>query len=198
MIRELIDLNVTWLRQAYVLVNELDDTTFGTSPSGLVPHRVGSHLRHVLEFYECFLQGLESGRIDYDRRRRDVTVENSRRIAAARISAIICSLQKLAPQRKSVAAISAAGEEATSSCGALERATLNAQCMLAVRMENDEDGVYLQSSIGRELQALSSHTIHHFALIGVTLRLHGFPIDPEFGMSPSTLRYHAATSQKAA
>jgi len=171
MIRELIDSNVTWLRQAYVLVNELDDTTFLTSPNGFVPHRVGSHLRHVLEFYECFLQGLESGRIDYDRRRRDVTVENSRRVAAARIAAIICSL---------------------------ERTTLNAHRMLAVRMENDEDGVYIHSSIGRELQALSSHTIHHFALIGVTLRLHGFPIDPEFGMSPSTLRYHAATSQKAA
>ena len=153
MIRELIDSNVTWLRQAYVLVNELDDTTFLTSPNGFVPHRVGSHLRHVLEFYECFLQGLESGRIDYDRRRRDVTVENSRRVAAARIGAIIC---------------------------ALERTVLNPNCILAVRMENDEDGVYLQSSIGRELQALSSHTIHHFALIGVTLRLHGFPIDPEF------------------
>jgi hypothetical protein len=171
MIRELIDSNVTWLRQAYVLVNELDDTTFLTSPNGFVPHRVGSHLRHVLEFYECFLQGLESGRIDYDRRRRDVTVENSRRVAAARIGAIIC---------------------------ALERTVLNPNCILAVRMENDEDGVYLQSSIGRELQALSSHTIHHFALIGLTLRLHGFPIDPEFGMSPSTLRYQAATSQKAA
>jgi len=171
MIRELIDLNVTWLRQAYVLVNELDDTTFVTSPGDLAPHRVGSHLRHVLEFYECFLEGLESGHIDYDRRRRDVTLENSRRVAASRIAAIICTL---------------------------ERATLDAHCMLAVRMENDEDGVYLQSSVGRELQALSSHTIHHFALIAVTIRLHGFPVDPEFGMSPSTLRYHAATSQKAA
>jgi len=56
-IRELIDLNVSWLQQAYVLVNELDDTTFVTSPGDLAPHRVGSHLRHVLEFYKCFLQG---------------------------------------------------------------------------------------------------------------------------------------------
>jgi hypothetical protein len=170
-IHELIDSNITWLRQAYVLVNELDDATFMTSPKDLVPHRVGSHLRHVLEFYECFLQGLESGRIDYDGRRRDAMLENSRRVAAARIAAIICSL---------------------------ERVTLNPNCRLAVRMENDEDGIYLQSSVGRECQALSSHTIHHFALIAVTLRLHGFPVDSEFGMSPSTLRYHAATTQKAA
>jgi len=42
------------------------------------------------------------------------------------------------------------------------------------------------------LQALSSHTIHHFALIAVTLRLHGIQVDPNFGMSPSTLRYRTA------
>jgi hypothetical protein len=50
---------------------------------------------------------------------------------------------------------------------------------------------YLCSSVSRELQALSSHTIHHFALIAITLRVHGFDVDPEFGMSPSTLRFHA-------
>ena len=65
---------------------------------------------------------------------------------------------------------------------------------LAVRMENAETDVWLASSIGRELQALSSHTIHHFALIAVTLRLHGIVVDPDFGMSPSTLRYQAAKS----
>src|SRR5258708_40320826 len=63
---------------------------------------------------------------------------------------------------------------------------------LAVRMENADEDVYLISSVGRELQALSSHTIHHFALIAITLRLQGFDVDPDFGMSPSTLRYQAA------
>jgi hypothetical protein len=47
------------------------------------------------------------------------------------------------------------------------------------------------SSVRRELQALSSHTIHHFALMAVTLRAHGLEVDPAFGMSPSTLRYQA-------
>jgi hypothetical protein len=59
-------------------------------------------------------------------------------------------------------------------------------------MENADEDVYLISSIGRELQALSSHTIHHFALIAITLRLHGFDVDQDFGMSPSTLRYQAS------
>jgi len=69
---------------------------------------------------------------------------------------------------------------------------LRGDSLLLVRMENAEVDVHLRSSISRELQALSSHTIHHFALIAVTLRLHGFEVDPEFGMSPSTLQYWAA------
>jgi hypothetical protein len=63
---------------------------------------------------------------------------------------------------------------------------------LAVRIENADEDVYLTSSVGRELQALSSHTIHHFALIAIALRVHGLEVDPDFGMSPSTLRYQAA------
>jgi hypothetical protein len=65
-----------------------------------------------------------------------------------------------------------------------------------VRAEGGED--WLPSTISRELQALSSHTIHHFALIAVILRLHGIFLDPEFGVSPSTLRYQAAKFAEAA
>ena len=35
---------------------------------------------------------------------------------------------------------------------------------------------------------LSSHTIHHFALIGITLRESGLAVDPDFGVANSTLR----------
>jgi hypothetical protein len=48
------------------------------------------------------------------------------------------------------------------------------------------------------LQVLSSHTIHHFALMAVTLRLHGVQIDPKFGMAPSTLRFQSALARGAA
>jgi uncharacterized damage-inducible protein DinB len=170
-IRELIGINISLLSQVRTLVNQLDDATFATNPKDFGPHRVGSHLRHVLEFYECFLNGLPSGRIDYDARQRDITIEKSRRAAIARIGGIIRHLE---------------GE------------ALSEGATLSVRMENAEADAFLNSSVGRELQALSSHTIHHFALIAVTLRLHGRHVDPDFGMSPSTLRYQAAQSMEAA
>jgi hypothetical protein len=163
---ELIAINVGWLRQALSLLDEMSDATFATSPRELAPQLVGGHFRHVLEFYECFLDGLESSRVDYDARKRDEAVEQSRWAAAARIRSLI---------------------------GRLEGAPLH-DSPLEVRMENSVDDIFLHSSIGRELQALSSHTIHHFALIAMLLRLHGFEVDPSFGMSPSTLQYQAARS----
>jgi len=168
--KELVQANIGWLQQALTLMDQMDDETFSTSPPGLAPHRVGSHLRHVLEFYQCFLDGLVTSRIDYDARKRDESIERRRQSASTSIRSIISLL-----------------EEVSSFEGDWE---------LAVRMENADPStnkdVYLISSVSRELQALSSHTIHHFALIAITLKVHGLEVDPDFGMSPSTLRYQAS------
>ena len=52
---ELTATNIGLLQQALSLVRRMEDAKFSASPKGLEPHRVGSHLRHVLEFYDCFL-----------------------------------------------------------------------------------------------------------------------------------------------
>ena len=57
---------------------------------------------------------------------------------------------------------------------------------------------FMESSVSRELQVLSSHTVHHFALIAVTLRAQGVQMDPDFGMAPSTLRYLESKTREAA
>ena len=164
----LAETNVAWLRQALSLTERLDSSNYSSSPEGMSPHRVGSHLRHVLEFYECFLDGIETLHIDYDARKRDPRIEMSRHAAADKIRLLIRRLEGNHCRQDSMVLVRAENLE-------------NSECQ----------GNYLRSSISRELQALSSHTIHHFALIAITLRLHGFPVDPTFGMSPSTLRFQA-------
>ena len=171
----LVATNVAWLQQALSLLGRMDDATFAAPPKQLAHHRVGSHLRHVLEFYECFLEGVGSSCIDYDARKRDALVETDRHAAADKICSIIRRIE--------------------------ESPLLQHDSLLFVRMENADaeksQDQYLRSSICRELQVLSSHTIHHFALIAVTLRIHGLEVDPDFGMSPSTLRYVAAQTLAA-
>jgi hypothetical protein len=163
----LIEMNTRWLRQALDVLGCLDQVRFATSPKGLVPHRVSSHLRHIIEFYECFLDGLEPTHIDYDARRRDLTLESSIAVAAERICGIITRLEA--------------------------EPLLQFDGVLFVRMEDatgfDLADPFLMSSVARELMTLSSHTIHHFALIAMTLRAHRIAVDPDFGVAPSTLRY---------
>src|SRR5215831_7939054 len=88
----LIRANIHWLRQALRLLERLDDTTYSTTAPGFAPHRAGAHLRHVLEFYQCFLDGMDSSHIDYDLRRRDESIARSRHTAAIAIRSIIYAL----------------------------------------------------------------------------------------------------------
>jgi hypothetical protein len=170
----LIATTIRWLRQALRLLERLDDSAYSSTAPGFAPHRVGAHLRHVLEFYQCFLDGLDSSHIDYDSRRRDESIERSRHTASIAIRSIIYALDTSPEQER----------------------------IVWVRMEDAEaSGVsesFLESSLSRELQALSSHTVHHFALIALTIRAHGVHIDPDFGIAPSTLRYLAAKTAEAA
>jgi hypothetical protein len=170
----LIATNVCWLRQALQLLERLDESVYSATAPGFAPHRVGAHLRHVLDFYQCFLDGLDKSHIDYNSRRRDESIERSRQMASIAIRSIILALDTRAEQER----------------------------IVWVRMEDaDASGArdsFMESSLSRELQVLSSHTVHHFALIAMTLRAHGVQMDPDFGMAPSTLRYLASKTAEAA
>ena len=168
-LRALVEINLTWLRQAEELLENIGSSQYAQAPPGFEPHRVGAHLRHVVEFYGCFFEGLERGQIDYDARRRDQSVEHSRQEAAAAIRLITCRFK-------------------TST-------RLRGDAVVRVRMEDADARLvqdpFVTSSIHRELQVLSSHTIHHFALIAMTLLAHGVPVAADFGVAPSTLRHRA-------
>ncbi|NIP97468.1 MAG: hypothetical protein GWO24_30170, partial [Akkermansiaceae bacterium] len=43
--------------------------------------------------------------------------------------------------------------------------------------------------LGRELQFLVSHTVHHFAMIGGICRALGVALEDDFGVAPSTIRH---------
>ena len=169
----LIAINTRWLEQAYDLVARLDDRLYSTAPAGFAPMRVGAHLRHILEFYQCFLNGIENFHVDYDSRRRDLAIEQSRSTAMSATQAVMTRL-RTSPE-------------------------LRGDCTIWVRMEDAGAAPepYLTSTIARELQVLSNHTIHHFAMIAVTLRLHGVAVDADFGVAPSTLRYWSSQTAMA-
>lgn len=146
------------------LLERLDDEVYAKT-SVLSPRgSVGGHLRHCLDFYKSFLNGLESGRIDYNCRQRDSLIETDRCHAIHEIRQLIVELREILPIFR-----------------------------IAPILISTEDGStresWCGSSVVRELAFLRSHTIHHYSLIAVLLRFEGIEPGEEFGVAPSTLRY---------
>lgn len=153
------------LEQAIVLVEMIDDEVFAEK-SNISPHgSIGTHLRHILGFYQSFISGLESGRVDYNQRPRDRLLELDRRYTLNTIEATIAGLNSM-----------------TKHAGAYP-------LLVAAEQVDKEITVWCHSTFLRELDFLQSHTIHHYSLIAMLLRLRGIDPGPEFGVAPSTLNY---------
>ncbi|MEW6210370.1 MAG: DinB family protein [Acidobacteriota bacterium] len=156
--------NVHALRQGIDLIRAIDDETYSTPNAPLTKAGIGSHFRHCIDFYSRFAAGLPAGRINYDLRERNAAIETSRLSAIEKIEAIIERLRSLAPQE---------GEREVE----------------VISESSDNDADWSRSSIKRELQFLLSHTIHHYAIVAVSLRMRGIEPGEEFGVALSTLRH---------
>ena len=156
----LIEANAHVLHQGAALLMQLDDEQYTLTAAPLFAYGVGSHMRHCLDTYECILRGLPAGRVDYDRRERDELTARNRRHARTRLLHTLSRLQQIA--------------------------RLNAHRPLLARQDSPQ---WTPSSLGRELQMALSHTVHHFALVALILRLQGVAVADDFGVAPSTLQH---------
>ena len=163
--------NIHFLDQAHDLVERIGPLYAEPGPHGQAS--TGAHMRHVLDCYLCFLRGLESEtpgseiRVNYDARERDPRVETDGNHASGVIRSIVHSLERLTETD-------------------LNR-PLKVQVDAAAWQQHDE--LWSDSSVGRELQFLLSHTVHHFALMALILRAQGADPGADFGVAPSTLEH---------
>lgn len=173
----LLENNVALLGQALTLLERLPDELYSARPACYERGGVGSHLRHVLDHYDAWLQQAEAApteslRIDYDARLRDPATEVDPRVGRARLRATIARLRGLEPR--------------------LARDPSWPLRELPVAMDLNGRGAetsVCRSTLGRELQYLVAHTVHHYALIAVALRSMGEAVPADFGVAPSTLRH---------
>jgi hypothetical protein len=131
---------------------------------------VGAHLRHNLNFIETFVNGLERGELDYSDRTREVEIETSRSAALGKVLELSRAIDDLDDSFP--------------------------EAPIRVRSELFPDIVHI-SSIGRELEFLHSHTVHHYALITEILRSGDNELGFDFGVAPSTLRYWKTLDDEA-
>ena len=158
--------NRRYLTQGLALLDRLNDQ-YASRRGGR--SLVGAQYRHVLEHYQCLIEGIAEERVDYDARRRDKSIEESRARAREATDSLIDAV------------------------GGLEG--LSPDLPLLVQMQCDPDRGepgWTRSTLGRELQFLVSHAVHHFALIKLLVAQDGIDLDPAFGIAPSTLSHARA------
>jgi hypothetical protein len=123
---------------------------------------VGPHLRHCLDHFQLFLEGWGAGGVDYDARPRDPRTERDPGVARGILRDIITGL-------------AAIGEE-----------DLGRELNVTQSVAPGRPPLVSGSRVGRELAFLSSHTIHHIAIMVLAARTAGVEIPANLAVAYAT------------
>jgi hypothetical protein len=147
------------------LLEKLNQNQYTTSLNTLSGASIGQHYRHILELYQCLLQGLKRDEINYDARHRNQNMEVDIEFATSTIDKIIEDINSIASNK----IVTLKG---------------NFAC-------EKEGEINIITSIYRELAYNIEHSIHHQALIRIGLMELECDhyIDTNFGVAPSTVRF---------
>ncbi len=156
--------NISSLIELVQLLRQMEDDSYRKTTEHSVSS-IGAHCRHIIEFYQCFFQGLTLSAIDYDRRQRDLRIEYSRTVAIEELEHLQRQLGEL------------------NDTAIPEHLALNAQ------IDENLPSVCCSSSVIRELLFLQNHSVHHMALISMLLQRYGKSAPATFGLANSTRIY---------
>ncbi len=150
---------------------KLTNEQYKQQSSTLFGASIGQHVRHILEFYQNVLIGLDSKTVNYDSRERNLLIETDTKFTIQMIDEICSKLKE----------------------------NISDESMILEGNFCAEEGkqIQIKTSFLRELAYCLEHSIHHQALIKVGLlevNCLGF-IDETFGLAPATIRYRKACVQ---
>ncbi|MFH6770217.1 hypothetical protein V8G56_15810 [Gaetbulibacter aquiaggeris] len=126
------------------------------------PYRssIGSHIRHILDFYDCILNRASEAYIDLTLRRRSVLVETNCTEALKYYKAITSKLNNI---------------------------TYNFEDEIYVIDDLGNGKIKIRYTIGALFAQANSHTIHHYAIINYIMNGLELEIkDTSFGYNPTT------------
>jgi uncharacterized damage-inducible protein DinB len=149
-------------------LKQLSDSEYKQNSAILFNATIGQHVRHIIELFQCLLNGYETGVVNYEKRKRDYRIETDRILAAALLKEVYDQLDK--PNKDILL-------EAEDYC-------------------NTTEVISVPSNYYRELVYNLEHTIHHMALIRVGVNeVSSVRLSDEFGVAYSTVKYRQQCAQ---
>jgi len=140
-----------------------------TCPSNILFNAtIGQHVRHVIELFLELEKGYQTGRVNYDKRKRDYTIETDRDVAIELLHGIYSRLKKFD-----------------------KHLLLESSCD-----EHSNDTVIISTNYFRELMYNLEHTVHHMALIRVGINeVSSVAVPEDFGVASSTVKFKKTCAQ---
>ncbi len=158
-LKHLIEPVLNQLGQLLSLLTEQEYTTKSTLLNGST---IGGHTRHIIELYQCLLNGYTTGKVNYEKRKRDLAIETNNKIAIELLAGIINAINK-------------------------ENKHLQLEGSFTTSTNEEMD---VSTNYYREVIYNLEHTIHHMALIRVGINeLGNIDLPKDFGVAPSTIKY---------
>ena len=154
------------LNEIESLIGDLSEQTYCARFDAHVSGSIGEHVRHCLDHVAALLTADRLAPLSYDRRCRGTAVETDPGEALIQIAGL------------------------KSACAAWSTRSLDDPIRVVSLISSSGETVTGWSTLARELAFVVSHTIHHQAIIGVLLAVHGHAVPQRFGHSPSTPRRH--------
>lgn len=153
------------IQQVCDLLHRMNDDMYGQPLEIFSDSSIGSHIRHIHGFYACLISGAKAGIVNYDKRERDLRIQNETEYCDENFCSLIPGIRDLNP----------------------EKPLKILQGMYTV--EDNQNAV--ASSVGREMMYAFEHAIHHLAIVKMGLRIHfpDFEVDKNLGVAPSTIEY---------
>ncbi len=151
------------LKELVRVIQDLPEEAYSASSPLLNKGTIGQHVRHIIEFYQCLENGLSSGVVNYDLRKRDLILEVDRQSAILAIE---------------------------SSCVFFESAFTSVPLQLEQKI--NDVMVQLPTTLERELLYNIEHAIHHLAIFRIVIEQElnlGNVLNEGFGVAQSTLEY---------
>ena len=129
---------------------------------------IGQHVRHIIELYICLYNGYETGLVNYEKRKRDLRIEQDQ-VFANELMQMICN--NIDKPGKTLLLESNYDEQS-------------------------EDCMIVDTNYFRELLYNLEHTVHHMALIRVGINdIASITIPEGFGVASSTIKYRKTCAQ---